>query len=86
MNQKELDTKKFSTKKSYPKGKTKKGCRPPSPLYHLIGKIENNYLAKEDISEDFNLLDYKPIKIKNVITVVNNIIHIVNKHLIFEIY
>ena len=64
INLKELDTKKFSTKKSYSKGKIKKGCRPPSPLYHLIG---NNYLAKEDTSEDFNLLDYKPIKIKNKI-------------------
>lgn len=69
MNQKELNTNKFHPKKSYNKGKTKKGSRPPSPLYYLIGKIENNYLSKEDTREDFNLLDYKPIKIKTKIKI-----------------
>tara|TARA_B100000809_G_scaffold139788_1_gene137394 strand:- start:327 stop:536 length:210 start_codon:yes stop_codon:yes gene_type:complete len=67
MDSKDLNRQKFSTKKSYSKGKTKTGGRPPSPLYTLIGKIEKNYLAKEDTREDFNLLNFKPIKIKTKI-------------------
>ena len=69
MNQKELNAKKISPKKSYSRGKTKKGGRPPSPLYYLIGKIERNYLSKEDTNEDFDLLNFKPIKIKSKIKI-----------------
>jgi len=67
MDSKDLNRQKFSTKKSYSKEKTKTGGLPPSPLYTLIGKIEKNYLAKEDTREDFDLLNFKPIKIKTKI-------------------
>ena len=61
---KELNIDKFSPRKSYPRGKTKKGKRPISPWYYLIGKVQNRYLAKEDCRQDFNVTNFRPIKIK----------------------
>tara|TARA_B100001964_G_C14105977_1_gene541547 strand:- start:176 stop:418 length:243 start_codon:yes stop_codon:yes gene_type:complete len=60
---KELNTDKFSKKKHSKKTKTK-GSRPVSPWYHLIGKVERQYLDKEDTKEDFSVQDFAPVKIK----------------------
>ena len=66
MDSKELSIDKYSQRKSYSKGKTKKGSRPISPWWYLIGKVEKNALnkASENCKEDFKLQDFKPIKIK----------------------
>ncbi len=46
------------------KKRKKKGKRPHSPWYYLIGKIERVYFDKHFIDEDFTLLDFAPIKAK----------------------
>ncbi len=60
---KELNTDKFS-KKKYSKKTEKKGSRPVSPWYYLIGKVERQYLDKEDTKEDFSVQDFAHVKIK----------------------
>lgn len=62
-NNKDLNTEKFSRHK-YSKKTEKKGKRPVSPWYYLIGKVERQYLDKEDITEDFSIQDFAPVKIK----------------------
>lgn len=48
---------KKNPKKSYQKGKTKRGMRAPSPDWRLIGKREKRILAKKDKIIDFRIND-----------------------------
>lgn len=59
-NIKEFNNNKYSKKSK----KYKVGKRPNSPWYFLIGKIEKNYLSKFDLNQDFQVNNFKPIKIK----------------------
>ena len=57
---------KKNPKKSYKRGKTKKGMRTSSPDWRLLGKRENRILAKKDISIDFNINDKHNNKLNEI--------------------
>lgn len=57
INYKTLCNDKKIPKKSYQKGKTKRGMRAPSPDWRLLGKREKRILAKKDNTIDFSIND-----------------------------
>jgi hypothetical protein len=63
----EIQNNKDANKLKYNRNKikTKTGSRPPSPRWHLEGKIQRKYINKIDyLNEDFSLINYRPTKLR----------------------